>query len=108
MIPDFQIHRNLFGTWHVDSGAEKSAPYLHRKDYKFVKCGIYLQDNSKEWGGGIQLVPKSHLFPIKTQIRKLDHKIKSIRDKFSLKNNILDVPIKAGDFLAFDSRLLHK
>ena len=45
MFADFQVHRNIFGGWHIDSGSEGKALYLIKADYRFVKCGVFLQDN---------------------------------------------------------------
>ena len=36
--------------------------YIKDPSYRFTKCGIYLQDNTEEWGGGIDILPGSHLF----------------------------------------------
>ena len=71
MFNDFNLQRNMFGVggkggWHVDSDSEGLSSYLHRNDYKFVKCGIYFQDNTEERGGGIKVTPGCHRFPIKT------------------------------------------
>lgn len=113
MFIDFNLQRNMFGTgrnqgWHVDSGSEGRASYLYNSDYRFLKSGIYLQDNSDEWGGGITVVPKGHKFPLKTFLFKnFDWRLKEWKNKKGIEQNSLNVPIEAGDFIAFDSRLPH-
>lgn len=79
IIPDFHVHRNmhdftdttrsithLFGLvgpgWHHDAGSEGANPYLFDRNYRIVKCGLYLQDNTIEWGGGIETAPAGHKF----------------------------------------------
>ena len=43
---DFQVQRNMFGIpgWHRDCGNEAGNDYLCHPSYKFVKCGVFLQD----------------------------------------------------------------
>ena len=68
IIPDFMIQINSFGLsrkgykfgWHVDSASEGNAEYLLKDNYKFAKMGIFLQDNTIEYGGGINISPGSH------------------------------------------------
>jgi len=112
VIPDFHVHRNIFPPrgkgWHEDSGSEGSVDYLKDDSYLFAKCGIYLQDNTYEWGGGIKIVPGGHKFPIKTPFSKFDFKLKSlINRKLGGRFKSFFVPIKAGDMVAFDCRLPH-
>jgi len=114
-IQDFHVQINMVGVnedknspgWHVDSGSEEPADYLTQRDYKFAKVGVYLQDNSEEWGGGISLLPKGHKFPIKTGNTKLDYKIKNLWWRLRLKFFGKAMRSKAGDLLFFDSRLPH-
>lgn len=103
---DFQLQRNCFGGFHTDSGSENMAPYLLKKNYKFVKCGIYLQANSKLYGGGIAIRWFSHKLlynnlpsPIKIMVHQLYKMLKNF-----LEHN---VRINPGDLVFFDSRLLH-
>ncbi len=109
-IPDLEVHRNILPqtSWHEDCGNEGPQPYLMDPDYRFVKCGLYLQDNTREWGGGVCVIPGGHKFPVRTPFLFLDFKIKNLlqRKLGRLWRERL-VPLKAGDFLAFDSRLPH-
>src|SRR5258706_1238110 len=61
-IPDFNIHHNMYGLpgWHADSGNESGNTYLYDQNYKFAKCGIFLQDYDNGWGGSIYVKPESH------------------------------------------------
>lgn len=108
-IPDLTVQWNNFGyeAWHVDSGSELMHPYLQEEDYKFVKCGIYFQDNSESWGGGIQVAPGGHKYPINSSFPKINRKIKSLLNRIQVKINPVTLDIRSGDFLFFDARLPH-
>jgi hypothetical protein len=107
MLADLQVQRNLFGGWHTDSDTEAGAKYLFDSEYRFVKCGIYLQDNTEQWAGGIQLLKGGHRFPLRTPSISINYFLRSKRNRVIAKSNTMTVPLKAGDFLAFDSRIPH-
>lgn len=74
ILPIIQImknyHVNRLKTpgvgWHRDCAGEFQYEYcnniLSKKEYVFGKIGIYLQNNSLEIGGGIDLISKSHSY----------------------------------------------
>lgn len=112
--PDLHVQHNMFGYpwgWHTDANSEGYAKYLQDPDYKMAKCGIYLQNNTVEWGGGIELLPKGHKLSVMTGVPRIDLKIRRFLDfcstKFSFPIKPLRVDTKAGDMLIFDTRLLH-
>lgn len=104
-IPDYQVQRNSFGTWHVDSGSENLASYLYSKKYAFAKCGIFFQHNSK-YGGSIQIRWFSH-FAMYNRLPFVFRKI--IQKTYVLCKKLLThtVKLNPGDFITFDSRLEH-
>lgn len=119
-IPDLKVDKNLFAgcrNWHTDSASEYDRSkkrlgaipsHLKKSDYTFLKCAIYLQGNSKEWGGGIEIIPRSHLFSLWGDPFSVPNYIlRKIYTKMRMRIAPYRVPIKGGDFLAFDSRLLH-
>jgi hypothetical protein len=111
MIPDLTAGRNSFGvpkTLHRDCDSEGAQAYLNAPDYRFVKCGVYLQDNTAEWGGGITLVPGGHKLPFHLPGVRLSSKVKTVYNRLGIRFNERWVETKAGDFLAFDSRLPHQ
>ena len=65
---DLDVQRNSFGLirwrrhtgWHMDAGSEAGNSYLTSTNYRFAKCGIFLQDFDNGWGGGIRVKAKSH------------------------------------------------
>tara|TARA_B100001093_G_C26854831_1_gene1026879 strand:+ start:1913 stop:2932 length:1020 start_codon:yes stop_codon:yes gene_type:complete len=120
LIPDLEVHKNSFGLkkprffgliksgWHIDSGSEGSNEYLMDPDYKFVKCGLFLQDNTLEYGGGIEVTPGFYKFPIRTGLMKVDFFLRKIIHFFAVlfKSSVLN--IKSGDFVAFHSFMPHR
>lgn len=111
MFSDLTVPRNVFGvprTLHRDADSEGYQEYLLASDYRFVKCGVFLQDNDREWGGGVTVTPSAHRFPLRTPSVKLTFRVKKLRDLVALHTRERWVDIKAGDFLCFDSRLPHQ
>ena len=120
LIPDLEVHKNSFGLkksrffgliksgWHIDSGSEGLNSYLMDPNYKFVKCGLFLQDNTEDYGGGIEVTPTYYNFPIRTGFIKLDFLLRKIFHGFAVffKSSVLD--IKAGDLVVFHSFMPHR
>lgn len=115
-INDFQIQCNMYGNgsrggWHIDAGSESSNNYIYSKNYRFGKVGLYLQDNTFEFGGGTDLIPGSHQCfqrfgneRFNKFYAKANHSLAIKCQKFKK----IMAPIKAGDAVFFDSRLLHR
>ena len=117
---DLDVQRNSYGLtgwksytgWHMDAGSETGNAYLRSTDYRFVKCGIYLQDFDNGWGGGIRVKPKSHrgLFEsdaIKRRLFFCRRALNRIALMLHMDVDTFEVPTRAGDLCFFDSRLLH-
>jgi hypothetical protein len=117
---DLDVQRNSFGLigsklytgWHMDAGSETGNDYLRAADYRFAKCGIFLQDFDNDWGGGIRVKPKSHrgLFEPNGFKRRLffcRRALNRIALMLRMDVDTFEVPTYAGDLCFFDSRLLH-
>ena len=135
ILPEFIIQRNYHVNikkthgWHRDCSGEFSYPYCNKilgnNKYVFAKAAIYLQEN-KNYGGAIDLIPKSHV-----HIKKKNfffRKIKGIPLRllfilyslfpkmYNFLNNSLffsflgGKKIKSipGQFVLFDSRIVHR
>lgn len=105
-INELEVQYNSFPKkknegYHYDAQSERANNYLKFSDYKFAKWGIYLQNNTKKYGGGLSVLPGSHkIFPF-FKFRNEKY-IKFILGKFAKKINT-----EPGDAVLFDSRLLH-
>jgi hypothetical protein len=125
IIPDFHIHRNLFdftdtrrsvthlfgligSGWHHDAGHEGAQDYLYDPRYRMVKCGLYLQDNTFEYGGGIATAPAGHKLPLRSGSPKINHVAQRLWQNFRILTGQHVLDIKAGDFVAFDCHLPHR
>jgi hypothetical protein len=104
-FPDFNVQSNKYGGWHRDNNSEGPADYLYAPDYLFVKCGVFLQDNDAERGGGIDVVPGGHRLRIGRAQSLLSRTLRWAYYKLS---RPLTVPVRAGDLVCFDSRLYHQ
>ena len=116
LINDFDLQINIaeysddVAGWHTDSNSEQAryVPYLHYNNYQFCKVGIYLQDNSIEFGGGIDVEIGGHRSYKNTNNRILNLILYRIDRLFLSKfRKRIRVPIEAGDCVIFDSRLPH-
>jgi len=109
-ISDFHVHHNAYVIpgWHRDCGSESGNAYLYEKNYKFAKCGIFLQDYDNGWGGSIYAKPESHLAFLTSNIlaRYFLKALTYFQIKFNL--NSFVIPARAGDLVVFDSRLYHQ
>ena len=73
LLPNFHIMRNYHVNrlsanrigWHRDVASEFSYKYCEEKikndKYVFGKVGIFLQENSEDYGGAVDVIPASHL-----------------------------------------------
>lgn len=117
---DLDVQRNNYGLsgwkrytgWHMDSGSEGASAYIRAPDYRFAKCGIFLQDFDNGWGGGIRVKPKSHRRygepnALKRSVFYGTRSLVRVASLLHLDVATLDVPTRAGDLCFFDSRLLH-
>ncbi len=117
---DLDVQRNSYGQaglqrrrgWHMDAGSETQHHYLRSADYRFAKCGIFLQDFDNGWGGGIVVKPKSHrrFFepnPLKRRVFSLRRALDRAAIRAGVELDTLQVSTRAGDLCFFDARLLH-
>lgn len=117
---DLDVQRNSYGQaglqrrrgWHTDADSETQNAYLRSPEYRFAKCGIFLQDFDNGWGGGIVVRPRSHRRflesdPLKRQLFTLKRAFDRLAIRVDTNIGSLHVPTRAGDLCFFDSRLLH-
>lgn len=117
---DLDVQRNSYGQrslqrrpgWHMDAGSEGHNAYLRSTDYRFAKCGIFLQNYDNGWGGGIMVKPKSHRRysepgSLKRKLFSLRRALDRVAIRAGAEFDTLTIPTRAGDLCFFDSRLLH-
>ena len=116
ILPNLGVARNQVGLsggaknpgWHWDASAEGKRSYLYDPDYRFVKCGLFLQENTEDYGGGVDIVPGRHRWPLKSRSVNLNYKVKNLIDIIGMRFRRTRVKLEPGDFLAFHSCLPHR
>lgn len=110
LIPELHVQINQFPKkkhlgWHFDGQSERHNEYLKASNRKFFRVGIYLQDNTTEYGGGIDVLDCDFFkkLPLKTGGR-IEKKIIEFYSLFFSKT----IHSKKGSVVFFDSRLPHK
>lgn len=105
IYPDFHVQTNKYGGWHRDNNSEGRAQYLFDPDYLFVKCGVFLQNNDPQLGGGIDIVRGGYRLGIGNPQSFLSRVLRHAYFKLTPR---WMVPIQAGDMVCFDSRVYHR
>lgn len=124
IIPEPSIHRNRYFSWHKDSSfIDSQGDDYHLdwdSDFQASMTVMYLQDNSKQYGGGITVVPNTqrdpdfwHTVEKMSMVQRAILKAKKIVgiSKYDQMNNHPDkywIPNKAGDLIILDMRTDHK
>lgn len=126
--PDTSALREYYGTLHTDTtGSEQLGWMFHKKpDFRTVTVGLYLQDQTDEFAGGLFVVPGSHKRPDpyvkivaqnsllkkskwRKKLRKLSGDLLFNYDRQLTEHpEGIALPIKAGDCVIFDMRIFHR
>lgn len=135
LLPESTAHFNYFGDWHKDTGSYDRAGrlFFKEKDYLMWEVAYYLQDNTVDYGGGLDVEPGSHrepedlfVHPPPFRKRSLPERIwhqlnrRARRDYWQAyyryeyapsyepdPSKVVSVPSLAGDMVIFDSKLNH-
>ena len=135
LLPESTAHLNYFGSWHKDTGSYERAGklFIKEKDFQQWELAYYLQDNTVEYGGGLDVEPGSHREPDDLFIRPPPFRKRSIPERiwhqFDRRarrkywqarkeyeawptyepdpRKVVSVPSLAGDLVIFDARLNH-
>jgi Phytanoyl-CoA dioxygenase (PhyH) len=102
------VHLQNFGGWHKDTTSQERDGQMFQWEsgYTMVEVGYYLQDNTDEYAGGLDIDPGSHLRP--------DH---YVRPHLFTPNGVDSEPVgrdwqsivsSAGDLVIFDFRANHR
>lgn len=135
LLNDMSMLKSSFKGWHKDTSnlAFSGARFHYEKDFLLLNVIIYLQENTETLGGGLDVIPGSHLekfdelvTPLSAGGKKdISYYIKRIKPKLKLiyldifekyfkikidtkKNIKYTIPNKIGDVVIFDQRITHK
>lgn len=114
----FSLGSNLHSPiWHTDAQSQGPAEYLYSPLYNVAKCGLYLQEDDKDYGGGLEIIAKSHLpsclgsrsfvsrDKMYGKVSGLQLRAMELRKKYLKK---IRLKLESGDVLLFDSLLWHR
>ncbi|HLJ95221.1 MAG TPA: phytanoyl-CoA dioxygenase family protein [Gemmataceae bacterium] len=132
LLPESTAHFNYFGGWHKDTGTFDRAgrTFFKEKGYEMWTVAYYLQDNTEEYGGGLDVEPGTHREPEDLIIRPPAYRTRGLVEKIwqqiyrpahrkywrawmeydqdgYVPKTLFSIPSLAGDVVVFDSRLNH-
>jgi Phytanoyl-CoA dioxygenase (PhyH) len=117
VLREAAAHFELFGGWHKDTTSQERAGQRFQWDpgYLMVEVAYYLQDNSEEFGGGLDVQPGTHRQSDRYATPAQDErntKLRGVRNRLfgapDENQKPVSVPSKAGDLVIFDFRLNHQ
>ena len=93
--------------YHKDSGAFHQSEIISKKNNILSKIGIYLQDNVKNYGGGIDILKPFYLDKLSDN-NKFINKLRAIY--YYVQRKIIDTQVysETGDAIIFDALLSHR
>lgn len=107
-LPEMSAHDSGFGGWHRDTLSQESAGHTfhNEPDFLMAEVAIYLQDNHRIYGGGLDVIPGSHARPDARfhDLGLLDR----IQHRLQFRTRRHSIPTRAGDLLLFDFRIEHR
>ena len=104
---DSIAHWDYYPQWHTDTTTSEAGGRMSCRapGWRMITVGLYLQS-----GGSLSVSPGSHRRPdpfvVMRKTRGLDRTGADPADWTS--DNVLDLPIDAGDAVIFDMRLIHR
>jgi hypothetical protein len=136
LLPESSAHFNYFGCWHKDTGALERAGILLSKEKDFLQwvLAYYLQENTMEYGGGLDVEPRSHherddpfIQPPPFRTRSIAERIRHQLDRRACRaywqarqqyektpfyepdpRRVISIPSLPGDMVIFDVRINHR
>jgi hypothetical protein len=115
LVNEMTVHDSMFGGWHTDttSPEAKGNKQFHLfDDFGIYQCGIYLQDNSMLFGGGLDVVPGTHRRrdPVAAYLEwsKSNQKTPFVHECGSALDHGMSIANLRGDLVVFNLRVLHR
>jgi hypothetical protein len=93
LMPNFGVRIDPQTPWHIDAGFRAADFTIGRTT--FLQCAVYLQANSGQNGGGIDVVPGSHVAS--------GEQATSGGELLALCRSRITLPSEAGDLVMWDA-----
>ena len=114
VLREASAHHDFFSTWHKDTTSWEATGEKHHlsDDFRMVEVAFYLQDNSPDFGGGLDVEPGSQrvsdpFVPSATRLGKVRRRLGGTGNSYE-PTNITSIPSCAGDMVIFDFRINHR
>ncbi|MDI9885561.1 phytanoyl-CoA dioxygenase family protein [Streptomyces hydrogenans] len=105
--PNLTIRKSLYIGWHIDEAfAGPGKEYVWDPGFAHLQGAIYLQDNDERTGGGIDVLPGSHLASIDGYGRARPDFDSALANPPGGRPPVR-VDSKAGDLVLWHARLMH-
>ncbi|MEU6232365.1 phytanoyl-CoA dioxygenase family protein [Kitasatospora sp. NPDC047058] len=105
--PNLTIRKSLYIGWHIDEAfAGAGREYVWTPGFAHVQGAIYLQDNDGRSGGGIDVLPGSHLASVDGYGRSRPDYDTALANPPAGRAPVR-VDSKAGDLVLWHARLMH-
>jgi ectoine hydroxylase-related dioxygenase (phytanoyl-CoA dioxygenase family) len=101
LYPNLTVRANAATDWHIDAAFTGELAGLQPHP-DFLQCAVYLQDNPPGEGGGIDVVPRSH---VRLQADGSEY---APAASLNIEVQARRVESSAGDLVVWDARLLHR
>ncbi|WP_445365449.1 phytanoyl-CoA dioxygenase family protein [Microbulbifer sp. ANSA001] len=106
IYPNLTARKATFSPWHVDDAFSGNKVVNNESNSQFIQVSMFLQDNHYKYGGGIDVIPKSHLEETwQIQEQSLSESLEIFR---RVRNKSVNIDSVAGDVVIWDGRLLHR
>ncbi len=104
--------REQFGHWHKDTTSQEKAGLLfhYDDDFLMLEAAYYLQDQTAEYGGGLEVEPGSH----RDRADRYAHRSVPARVLGRMfggpptPNTVTQIESREGDLVLFDFRVTHR
>ncbi len=121
-LPECAVHRNRYVPWHKDTTVQELNGVSSHYDNEcvMVQVATYFQDNSASSGGGVTVLPGSHLqkdqfmgmyrMTILSRLWRKSQKTLglSVFHRLERCKQYIDVQSREGDLVIFDLRIDHR
>jgi ectoine hydroxylase-related dioxygenase (phytanoyl-CoA dioxygenase family) len=108
LYPNFTVREDVYVGWHVDTAFAGAHQHVWNDSFMHVQCAVYLQDNSSEEGGGLDVRPRSHrsLLPGLRGDHPLDRAARRLLGPRLRGEQLLTA--RAGDLVMWHARTEHR
>jgi len=107
IFPNFTLRANVTTPWHADRAFVSIPRKIESQHRIFLQCGIYLQDNDQQCGGGLDVRPGSHEI-----LRSMRTRNRLLRDAMSYARSMSFPPktlmTNSCDMMMWDGRIFHR